>query len=187
MSQDPLSLERQAGDWLRLRGFKLVTAESCTGGLVGHRVTNVAGSSDYYLGGIIAYANEVKQGLLGVRPATLEQYGAVSQETVIEMAHGACQVYSRAFALDRLVGISVSGVAGPGGGSPEKPVGLVWIGLSGPLPNWGDPDNIEQPDETAARYRRAWKFQWHGDREENKAFSAQQALQVLLDYLRGNS
>ena len=116
--------ETLVGDLLRRRGWSLATAESCTGGLIGDKITNVPGSSDYYLGGVIAYSNQIKLEQLGVQSATLEQFGAVSQETVIEMARG---VRLR-FRSD--VGLSVSGVAGPGGGSPEKPVGLTWIGLS---------------------------------------------------------
>lgn len=167
MSEDQVRLEVQVGEWLRKRDLRLVTAESCTGGLIGDWLTNVPGSSNYYLGGIISYANEAKQRLLGVRRETLEKHGAVSAETVIEMANGARMALSRDFPLDQLVGLSVSGVAGPGGGSPEKPVGLVWIGLS------------------ASENNLARKFIWSGSREENKALSAAQALQLLLDYLQG--
>src|SRR5512147_2571893 len=90
MSEDPLEVE--IGELLRQRGLRLAVAESCTGGLVGHRVTNVAGSSDYFLGGIISYSNKAKENLLGVRHETLERYGAVSEETVREMARGARRV-----------------------------------------------------------------------------------------------
>lgn len=162
-----VSIEAQVGDWLRRRALKLVAAESCTGGLVGHRLTNVPGSSDYYLGSITAYAYEAKERLLGVRPETLARYGAVSAEVVLEMARGARQALAGAFPLERLVGVSVSGVAGPGGGTPEKPVGTVWIGLS------------------AADLEQAWVFHWQGDRVENKELSAEQALGILLNYLEG--
>jgi PncC family amidohydrolase len=161
------ALEILSGEWLRRREMKLVVAESCTGGLVGHWLTEVPGSSDYYLGSITAYANEAKQHLLGVRPGTLERYGAVSAETAVEMARGVRRALSGEFPLDRLVGISVTGIAGPGGGTPEKPVGTVWIGLSAP--------GVE----------RAWLHRWQGDRSENKILSARQALQILLDYLQG--
>lgn len=160
------SLEVQVGDLLRQQGLKLVAAESCTGGLVGHRVTNVPGSSDYYLGSITAYANEAKMRLLGVRAETLQQYGAVSEETVLEMARGARQALAGEFPVENLVGVSVSGIAGPGGGTPEKPVGLVWIGLSGP------------------GFDRAYKYLWQGDRVLNKELSAEQALRLVIDYLR---
>ena len=118
------TLEIRAGELLRQRGLTLGLAESCTGGLVGHRITNVPGSSDYYLGSVTAYAYEAKVRLLGVTWETLEAHGAVSDETVLEMAAGV-----RA-ALGADVGASISGIAGPGGGMPDKPVGLVYFGLS---------------------------------------------------------
>ena len=155
------SLEVQVGVLLRQRGLKLAAAESCTGGLIGHRITNVAGSSDYYLGSVTAYAYEAKERLLGVAHDTLITYGAVSRETVLEMARGVRQ----ALAAD--IGISVTGIAGPGGGMPGKPVGLVWIGLDAADGDW------------------AFCYQWHGNRIENKDYSAQAALQLLLDYLTG--
>lgn len=160
------ALEAQLGDTLRRRGYKLVAAESCTGGLIGHRITNVSGSSDYYLGSITSYANEAKQRLLGVSAATLARYGAVSQETVLEMARGVRVAFIGDFPIEQLVGISVSGIAGPGGGSLEKPVGTVWIGLSAP--------GVD----------RAWEYHFQGRRLEIKAQAAEQALQNLLQYLR---
>lgn len=161
------AVEARIGFFLRQRGLKLVVAESCTGGLVGHRLTNIPGSSDYYLGSITAYAYEAKERLLGVKHDTLARYGAVSQEVALEMARGAREVLSGAFPLEQVVGISVTGIAGPSGGLPNKPVGLVWMGLS------------------AADYERAWKYIWQGNRLENKSLSAQQALECLLDYLQG--
>jgi PncC family amidohydrolase len=140
--------------------LRLAVAESCTGGLVGHRLTNVAGSSTYYLGSVTAYAYETKVRLLSVSWETLENYGAVSRETVLEMAKG----IRRVMAAD--IGISVTGIAGPGGGTPEKPVGLTWIGISTP--------NMEQ----------AYSFTWTGDRISNKEQSAEAALQILLEFLR---
>ena len=118
------TLEIRVGALLRQRGLTLGLAESCTGGLVGHRVTNVPGSSTYYLGSVTAYAYEAKVRLLGVTWETLEAHGAVSDETVLEMAAGVRK------ALGADVGASISGIAGPGGGMPEKPVGLVYFGLS---------------------------------------------------------
>ena len=152
-------LEIQVGELLRQHGLRLAVAESCTGGLIGHRLTNVAGSSTYYMGSVTAYAYEAKVRLLNVRWETLEKHGAVSGETVIEMARGV----RHALAAD--VGLSVSGIAGPGGGTPEKPVGTVWIGLSSP------------EDEFAEL------FVWEGDRIQNKEHSAEAALQLLADYL----
>jgi PncC family amidohydrolase len=152
-------LEQTLGPLLRARGLKLATAESCTGGLVADHITDVPGSSDYYVGGVVAYAYEAKVALLHVSWDTLRLHGAVSRETVIEMARGVRT------ALGADIGVSVSGIAGPGGGIPEKPVGTTWIGLSGRDSDW------------------ARKFVWDGDRRANKESSAQAALQFVLDYL----
>jgi len=102
-------------------GRKLAVAESCTGGMVGERITSIPGSSDIFVGGIIAYDNAVKQNMLGVSADSLARYGAVSEQVALEMAAGVKQK------LKADIGISVTGIAGPGGGTPEKPVGLVWI------------------------------------------------------------
>ncbi|MBO5416296.1 MAG: competence/damage-inducible protein A [Clostridia bacterium] len=118
------SLERAVVEFLRERGLTLACAESCTGGLVSKRITDISGCSDVFLGGCVTYANEAKMRLLGVRAETLERYGAVSEQTASEMAEGI-----RA-ALGADVGISVTGIAGPGGGTPEKPVGTVFVGIS---------------------------------------------------------
>lgn len=155
-------LEIQIGNYLRSSSKKLATAESCTGGLIGHRLTNIPGSSDYYLGGVVAYAYEAKVALLGVSWDTLHAYGAVSRETVLEMARGARK------ALNADVAISVSGIAGPGGGLPGKPVGTTWFGLSAEDGEW------------------ARVFCFQGDREQNKASSADEALKLAIDYLKGN-
>ncbi len=152
-------IEFLIGDKLRQQGLKLMLAESCSGGLISHLISNVPGSSDYYLGSIVSYSNEAKQRLLGVRYETLETYGAVSRETVLEMARGVCQ----AFGAD--VGLSVSGIAGPGGGTPDKPVGLVWLGLS--------TRGVEQAQQTF----------WKGDRLQIKEQAAEAALALLLDCL----
>ena len=160
-------LEIKVGPLLRQNDLKLAAAESCTGGLIGHRLTNVPGSSDYYLGSIVAYSYEAKERLLGVKHDTLLTYGAVSQQTVLEMARGVRAVFSPDFPMSKIIGVSVSGIAGPGGGMPGKPVGLVWIGLS------------------AASLEKAYRFIWDGDRLKNKELSAEMALQLLLDYLQG--
>jgi len=154
-------IESKVGDLLRARGLKLATAESCTGGLVADRITNVPGSSEYFRGGIVAYAYEAKVALLKVSWDTLRAYGAVSKETVIEMARGA------RVALGADIAISVSGIAGPGGGMPDKPVGTTWIGLSTTEGDW------------------ARKYIWDGDRLQNKAYSANGALELLMEYLEG--
>jgi PncC family amidohydrolase len=151
--------EEEIGSLLKARGMKLAMAESCTGGLIGNRITNIPGSSDYYLGSVTAYAYEAKEKLLGVNHTTLEKYGAVSEETVLEMARGIRQ----ALAAD--IGVSVSGIAGPGGGLPHKPVGTVWFGISTPTGDW------------------AFRFLFKGDRIQVKELSAETALALLLHYL----
>lgn len=153
------TVEERIGELLRAKGLRLAVAESCTGGLIGHRITNIPGSSTYYMGSITAYAYEAKVRLLGVQWGTLEKYGAVSKETVIEMSSGV----RRALASD--IGLAVSGIAGPGGGTPEKPVGYTWIGLSA--------DGVDK----------AWNFIWHGNRIENKEQTAEKALELLEAFL----
>ena len=151
--------EAEIGRLLVARGWKLAVAESCTGGLLSHRLTNVPGSSRYFLGGILSYSNEVKTGLLGVRADTLETHGAVSSETAREMARRARMLF------DADIALSVTGVAGPHGGTAEKPVGLVFLHLSAHGAEWGE------------------RHQWAGGREENKAQSAQAALLLLQSFL----
>ena len=119
-----LDLPQDVGHYLRSQRWTLATAESCTGGLIGHLLTEIAGSSDYYIGGIVAYSNAVKHAYLGVPEAVLQFEGAVSEVTARAMAEGV----RRAMGSD--IGLSVTGIAGPGGGTPEKPVGLVYIGLA---------------------------------------------------------
>lgn len=119
-----MKLEEEIGKLLIANNLSLSSAESCTGGGVAALITSVPGSSGYFKGGIVAYDNEVKKNLLGVSPETLSAYGAVSRETVIEMAKGA---------MNRLktdCAIATSGIAGPGGGTLEKPVGTVWIAVA---------------------------------------------------------
>ena len=155
-------IEEKIAKYLVEKGQLLATAESCTGGLISHRITNIDGSSRYYLGSIIAYANEVKQNSLGVQVKTLEKFGAVSEETVSEMAKG----IRHALAAD--IGLSVSGIAGPTGGTPEKPVGYAWIGLS-------TPQGICTLQHNAG-----------GNRIENKEEVAQVALEFLHNFLSTN-
>ena len=153
------SLEFRVGKLLQERKLKLALAESCTGGLVGNRITDIPGSSEYFLGGVVAYAYEAKVALLGVSWDTLNTRGAVSRETVLEMARGARRVLSTDIA------VSVSGIAGPGGGTTEKPVGTTWIGLVTGKGEW------------------AKLFHFSGDRTKIKLSAADSALQLLLDYL----
>lgn len=157
-----INLELRIGSLLVQQKRTLATAESCTGGLIADRITNVPGSSTYFLGAVVAYSYEAKAALLDVSWDTLNSKGAVSKETVIEMARGA----RKALHVD--IAVSVSGIAGPGGGTPEKPVGSTWIGLAASNGEW-------------ARH-----FIWNGDRVENKYQSSEAALQFVLDYLEGN-
>jgi PncC family amidohydrolase len=149
-------IEIQLGEALIKRGWSIAFAESCTGGLIGHRMTNVPGSSEYYLGSVTAYANNAKVTLLNVSPYTIEQFGAVSEETVLEMATGIRSV------LVTDIGVSVSGIAGPGGGSAEKPVGLVWIGMA------------------TSEVSSAQKFIFSGERAAVKEQAANEAMQMAL-------
>jgi PncC family amidohydrolase len=152
-------LAQRIGDRLRNRQLTLAVAESCTGGLLGDMITDVPGSSDYFLGGVLAYSNQVKQSLLAVRAETLEIHGAVSPQCAAEMAQG----------VRRLLGcdvvLSVTGIAGPGGDTADKPLGLTYIHLSAP--------GCEQ----------GMRAVWPGDRRANKLDSAWAALRLLLDYL----
>jgi len=118
------TMEEVVGELLRARGLTVALAESCTGGLIGHRLTNVPGSSAYMRGAVVAYANAAKRELLGVQAETLAAHGAVSGETAAEMALGA----RRAFPAS--IGLSTTGIAGPDGGTPDKPVGTVFLGLA---------------------------------------------------------
>lgn len=156
----PNSLEIRVGQLLQERGLKLVLAESCTGGLLGSRITDVPGSSAYFLGGVVAYAYEAKVELLGVSWDTLNTRGAVSRETVLEMARGVRT------SLKGDIAISVSGIAGPGGATPDKPVGTTWIGLVTNEGEW------------------AKTFRFSEDREGNKVSAVDAALTMLLEHLQ---
>ena len=149
-------LARDTGARLMASRDMLVTAESCTGGWIAKVVTDIAGSSAWFDCGMAAYSYEAKQALLGVRPQTLEAYGAVSRETVVEMVSGAL-VHSGAS-----VAVAVTGIAGPGGGSADKPVGTVWIG-------W----------KRRGGYARAEMFQFAGDREAVRRQTVEAALKGL--------
>jgi PncC family amidohydrolase len=149
-------LEVRVGQLLRQRGWTLALAESCTGGKVGDRITDVPGSSDYFIGSIVAYSYDAKERLLGVRHDTLYMHGAVSGETALEMARGARH------ALGADVAVAVTGIAGPAGGLPDKPVGTTWVAVSG-----REGEHVE-------------RFVWTGDRDSNKNQSAEAALELLL-------
>ena len=153
------ALEVIVGTHLARRGLRLAVAESCTGGLVGHRITNVPGSSDYYEGSVTAYSNDVKESILHVRRETLCQYGAVSEQAAREMASGV----RRAMRAD--LGLAITGIVGPTGGSSDKPVGTVYIALAAIDGEWAE------------------EHFWCGNRWENKAKSADSALDLLRRYL----
>jgi PncC family amidohydrolase len=155
------ALEEKLRDLMHERGLTLASAESCTGGLVSHRITNVSGSSEFFPGGLVTYSYESKAKLLEIPWETLNGHGAVSEETVLAMARGARKL----FGTD--ISVSVSGIAGPTGGTADKPVGTTWVGFSAVDGEW-------------ARH-----FLWEGDRERNKLESSEAALQMVVDYLEG--
>jgi len=152
-------LEDIVGRLLTEQGLTIAVAESCTGGLIAHRLTNVSGSSTYFVGGVVAYSNEVKERVLGVSSETLSSYGAVSEECAREMARGARHL------LDTDVAISSTGIAGPTGGTPQKPVGLVYVALA------------------AQDIERCERHLWQGNRLENKRQTSEAALEMLRQYL----
>ena len=150
-------LAEKVGQFARQHHHRLVTAESCTGGWIAKTLTDIPGSSDWFECGLAAYSYEAKQALLGVQPHTLEQHGAVSRETVLEMVSGAL-VHSGA-----TLAVAVTGIAGPGGGTDEKPVGTVWIA-------W----------KQRGGYPRAEVFHFGGDRESVRRQTVAAALRGLL-------
>ena len=160
-SEERVEMEDVVGGLLYRGKATLATAESCTGGLIGHRITSVSGCSDYYLGGVVAYSNEVKIRELGVSAETLKQKGAVSEETARQMACGVRERFNSDY------GLSVTGIAGPTGGTPEKPVGLIYVAVA---------------DKTRAWVRR---FCFASDRSTVKTWSSQMALDLLRRRLQG--
>lgn len=155
---DDETLEGNIGVWLKENKQTLAVAESCTGGLIGHRLTNVSGSSDYFLEGAVTYSNQAKQSRLEVDPALIAAHGAVSSEVASAMAEGIRRKSGSDFAL------AVTGIAGPTGGTPDKPVGLTFIAVTGP------------------QGTRCEKFLFHQDRVRNKERAAQAALNLLRLY-----
>jgi len=152
-------LEQEVGNLLRQRGLTLGIVESATGGLISHRITNVAGSSDYYKGSVTAYSNKVKIKVVGVKEDTINKYGAVSHQVAEEMAQGGRKV------LGADICLADTGIAGPSGATPEKPVGLFYIGLS-------------HQGGTFSQ-----KHNFRGNREQNKLDAAEAALSWLKEYL----
>ncbi|HEY0602980.1 MAG TPA: CinA family protein [Herpetosiphonaceae bacterium] len=156
MTEAAIEYSRRIGAALQQRHWTIATAESCTGGLVGHLLTEIAGSSAYYQGGVVAYSNAVKHSHLGVPSVILETEGAVSEATARAMAQG---VRER---LDTTVGVSTTGIAGPGGGTATKPVGLVYM-------------CVVTPEATLCR-----RYVFDGDRQGNKQQTALRALELIL-------
>jgi PncC family amidohydrolase len=152
-------LAAKIGEKLTRNGLHLAVAESCTGGLLSHHITNIPGSSRYFLGGVVSYSYELKETLLGVPAETLERYGAVSRQTALAMARG-CRMATGAD-----ISLAITGIAGPNGGTPEKPVGLTYVAL-----NAHDVDACE-------------RHLWEGSRLENKGSSTRAALLLLRKYL----
>ncbi len=158
--EELVELARNVGEKLARRNLLCATAESCTGGLIGHIITENAGSSAYFAGAAVVYSYAAKERLLGVDHARLASEGAVSAAVAQQMAQGAVKLF------DADVAVSVTGIAGPGGGLPGKPTGTVYLHLS-----------------AADGYARDAHHVWEADRSGNKLLSAQVALRMLLDYL----
>lgn len=152
-----LALAAAVNDTLKQHGYTFCAAESCTGGLLLSTLTDISGSSAVVAGGVVTYSNQAKQQFVGVQHDTLIAHGAVSKATAREMVIGAQRVFSADVAM------SITGIAGPGGGTPDKPVGLVYIGLV-------------TPDEVAVK-----RHIWDGTRLQNKNYSVVSALEWLLD------
>lgn len=147
------------GEYLRENNLTLAAAESCTGGLLSHLITNIPGSSDWFMGGVIAYDNAVKTKLLGVKASTINRHGAVSEEIAVEMARG---VKKR---LDADIGAAITGIAGPGGTRPGKPVGTVYICVA------------------STRKKTVKKFQFKGARVKIKTLSALKAIEMIKRFV----
>ena len=158
-----VDLVRQVQDRFLESGWTLATAESCTGGLLAHLLTEIPGSSEYFSGGVVCYANEAKVVMTGVPRETLEIHGAVSAQVAVAMAEG---IRAR---LNTDVAVAVTGIAGPRGGSESKPVGLTYVALA---------------DHAGHEVRR---FLWRGDRHQNKLASAEAVLTLLLDRVAGRT
>lgn len=159
MSGEGESLEKRVGDVLRGNKLNIAVAESCTGGLISHRITNIPGSSDYFDRGMVVYSNASKTQLLGVPKLIIESFGAVSDETAKAMAEGINKISGSD------LGLAVTGIAGPGGASPNKPVGLVYISLASKKP-------------TIVR-----EFRFTGERGDIKEQACEEALKMVLDFL----
>lgn len=146
-------------EYLKQNNLTISTAESCTGGMIASAITNVSGSSQFFGTGVVTYSNEAKMKLIGVKKETLEKYGAVSEQTASEMAEGVLKLG------EADVSVAVTGIAGPTGGTPEKPVGLVYIGVSGKYGTF------------------AYKNNFDGNRDEVRKQTVERAFELVFDYL----
>jgi PncC family amidohydrolase len=155
-------IEDAVGALLVEKKLSISVAESCTGGLIGHLLTNVPGSSSYFLGGVTAYTNQAKVDLLEVSSEILEEFGAVSEQTVLQMARGVRRLFNS------MIGVAVSGIAGPDGGSREKPVGTVYIGMDAGDESWSE------------------RYLFKGSRQQIKLYTAETALEWVRRYLNGD-
>lgn len=162
MKSEIKQLSLKVGETLTKTGQTVSTAESCTGGLLAHILTGISGSSAYFAGGVVAYSNRIKEAILGVRAETLRAFGAVSEQTAREMAEGIRQKFNTD------IGLSTTGIAGPTGGTPDKPVGLVWIGVS-------------TPERTLA-----WECHFDDDREGVKTRTVERLLSLMIEELTTN-
>lgn len=156
---EKFELEDAVGELLRKFSMTVATGESCSGGLIGDRLTNVSGSSSFYKGSIVAYSNSVKTKLLNVNQMTLDTFGAVSEQTALEMAKGAFKT------MDADIGLSTTGIAGPNGGTNIKPVGLVYVGIF------------------TNKFNKVYQFNFSQERKINKIMTSQAALNILRYYL----
>ena len=156
----PTSLEVMLGNLLKEKNFTMSCAESCTGGMLSSRVTDVPGSSAYFKGSIVSYTNEIKKSLLNVNAETIEKFSDVSKETALEMAANVRKIFNTD------VGVSITGIAGPTGSTENKPVGLVYVGISGPH---GDEVEI---------------LRLNGNRVEIKWRAVESTLMKIYDYLK---
>jgi nicotinamide-nucleotide amidase len=162
IAEEDKHIEILSGELLQAKGLTVGTAESCTGGAIASLITSAPGSSGYYLGSVVSYANEVKRNVLGVSENDLDQYGAVSRQVVEQMAKGALKVLGCDYA------IATSGIAGPSGGTPEKPVGTVWIAVAG------------KEKVTSKEYH------FTNQRELNIRYTVTTSLLMLLEELKTN-
>ena len=155
-------IEAEVSSLLKAKGLAISVAEACTAGLVAYRLTSIPGSSLYFVGGVLAYSNTVKQRLLNVAEELLRTQGSVSEDTALAMARGVRQL------VGSDIGVSTTGVTGPGGGTPERPVGLFFVAVAGP----GD-------------WERCERHVFNDDRDENKRLAAEAALELVQRTLQG--